>query len=207
MALGPLNNSNDTPIGGDNYRSWVNPLPTPNDGDILIYRTATGTWDSEPTPSIDASSLVRAGYGEVKLSAPQFIGTVNATPFRLPADSTDVPNPVNVTENLANDSLAMELDGVWQFSVVVDFTFDSSNNTGRKLTIELYNQTAATTKKSINVGVGRDGSVATFGGAAIFDVALAEISDEFVVRVYSTTDTFTNASLDNFNFSLVHVSY
>jgi hypothetical protein len=204
MPIGPLNNSNDTPIGSSQYRVWNAISPSPNDGDILRYRNVSASWTNEPLPVPDASSLVRAGYGGIQqlVDIPFAITT---TPTKLPATTTVVDVPVNVTQDTVNDGLAMALGGVWQVSIFLSLYF-TALNAGRLITLDIYNNDSAQAVLSNNFAVGRDAEATSVSLSRIMEIEAPFIGNLYSIRIYSS-DTFANVTLSDFIFTIGHMSY
>jgi len=150
-------------------------------------------------------NFVAAGYGGVIQNVTVGISDINATPQIIPANTGIVSESKVVTQDVANDGLRFGFSGVWVLYVIIAVDFDFVN-TGRVFSVEVFDVTTASVVTSIFVAVGRNAEGSTFTAPLMVEVGLGNVGDLFVIRLVSTTDTFTGVALTSYQLSASLVS-
>jgi hypothetical protein len=176
----------------------------PSHDDILQYDSVEQAWCHRPT----LLSLVEAGYGGISWGAGPVDfpaaspgNVIDANWYTLFTDTLSVATPVNITQNIANDSLALAKDGVWTLSISMTFGHNSDASGARNVGLRLYNVTDATVIATIPLTVGRNAEVTPYSISRLFELPAESVGDEVVVQI-GGGDTLTGVQLYTFSYSL-----
>lgn len=143
-------------------------------------------------------------YGGIENFSGEALADIDATPQVIPANAGAVPLPQRVVQDLVNDGIIFNEDGVWNLTFSTTLIFLGVNNP-RSYGVEFYNATKDLVIATPLVPVGRNTEGSTPSASLLLDVAKTAIGDLFQVRLVSTTDTFTNVSLNFFSFNVIRV--
>ena len=115
-----------------------------------------------------AFGAVQAGYGQITDRTTQ-AQTVTAGWTPVLNYDTALTNPIGVTQNLANGTLAISTFGKYVLIFGIDITFTSLNS-GRKTYLRLFNVTDNVVVADITIPIGRDVDAAVGASSIIFTV-------------------------------------
>lgn len=191
MAIGDLQNQNDTPIGGEYYRAPASGVPT--EGSLL--RWEVDRWVSH--------ELV--GCGGIKLVGTDAMADITAA-WATIIDWTggSLTAPVNVTQDVDNDGLMFDHDGVWQVTVKVTLGFTGVNN-GRTIQLRVYDTTDMEEHLGpITFFAGRNQDGLNMNLTAFMEVPEDHLDHLFVLQVYGVDD-FAGVSNLGSLFEAVHI--
>ena len=109
-------------------------------------------------------------------------------------DATAFTTPRNITQNLVNDSLEFDLEGVYEVSVVLAFEHNE-DNAGRQTNIRFYNSTDASSLGVIPVFIARNQPGTNINITLPVEVLSANTGDEIVIQL-GGGDSVTSVSFD-----------
>lgn len=139
------------------------------------------------------------GYGTIANSPITAISDITSTPQILPASSGVLSSPKKVTQDFANNALVLNQQGVWQLSAAFELSFTGSTS-ARAFEADVYNNTDAISLGGLNVAVGRNQEGAGGNRTFLLELPASFVGDQLVLRIFSTTDTFTGVNLLNYSF-------
>jgi hypothetical protein len=149
-----------------------------------------------------ADNLVAAGYGEISLAADTPMADLGAGWETVPFDTTSISTPKGVTYNLANNSLSLNANSVWQANINVTLTF-TEVNAGRVMGVRLFNVTQGTGSLGTESFVGRNTAGHTLTYSLLLETTTA--GDEIQIQVSGLTDTFANVTAIGAGFGVNNV--
>lgn len=163
-------------------------------------------WDSLSGTSGEwVSNDYRPAYGGVndtETVIPMNDFGTTAQPFQ--ALEPAVSHPIDVVQNVTNNSVTLLKGGVWDIKVSVSFAFAGVNQ-GRTYQIDIYNLTDDTTELLTDVFVARNVDGSNFSLSFLFDLRLDLIGKEIQIRFASTDDSFTEVEQRRFILHFVRV--
>jgi len=163
--------------------------------------------DQYATEAAALAAFTAAGYGGIgvnTVTAMPAIGAawVTLTGFDLPLLST----PKGVVQDLGNNALSFNIQGVWQFSIKVSMAFDEAQ-AGRAMLMRTYNSTTQTGGNlSFNYFVGRNQSGVNLNVVMAVDIPAEAVGQPIQLQVSSSADSFTNVSNIGTVYQAVHIS-
>jgi len=164
--------------------------------------------DPHPVYILDTEvrdNFVGAGYGGIRQTLGQALGTVAATPVLLQFDTARFTTPRFVTQDLASNALQLVVEGVWLISINLIISF-TSTNAGRTIQVQLWNLSLGAQETIISVFAGRNQDGVNFNATVPFSVSAAKAGDFFQLRLLSSSDSFSNANFNLGSFDAIHVS-
>jgi hypothetical protein len=144
-----------------------------------------------------------AAYGGIRQSTPVALPDIGAGWTTLTADTDSVAVPRAVTQNTANNSLAVNYNGVWLANIGFSISHNEAQ-AGRTILGRLYNLTQATGGAETVVGIARNTDATIFSTTSLIELAEDLIGDEYVVQI-GGGDTLLTVTENSFSFSLTMV--
>lgn len=158
-----------------------------------------------PLRKVDLGALSPVGYGGITNFVQTALSDIDATPQVLPALAGSVTAPVDITQDVANDALIFLTAGVWQVSVGFGIQF-GSENFGRNVQTQVYNQQDDAVFVSSSTAIGRNQEGANIATTLLLDLLPEDVGQRIQIRVVSAADTFTGVLLDTFTYSAVRLA-
>ena len=150
-------------------------------------------------------NFIPAGYGGITLSQPDAtFPDLGAGWVELVADQLSIDPPRAITPDLAQNSLAFDVKGVWSISFGFTIDHDSSNG-GRTINLRFFDKTDNDARGSLPIGIGRNVEVTSQFLTVFLDIAEDDIGHPFSIEV-GGGDTVVIDSLDTFIYNAQYVS-
>lgn len=146
-----------------------------------------------------------AGYGGIQLSAAdETFPDLGAGYQTLVADTNTIDVPRGTTPDHTTNSVALNLEGVWQISIGFTIEHDSSNQ-GRTIRLRLRNTVDGTTSTPNPIGIGRNVEVTNWSITTLFQNLPDNLADPMVAEI-GGGDTVLVTALDSYYFNVNYVS-
>ena len=154
------------------------------------------------------------GYGGFTNNNVIALNDINTTPQNIPADAGAVNNPQGIIQDVDNDSLIILRAGIWTINFRFSLQFTDVNQ-GRTFTLQFYNNATSSVVRSGNVYVGRnqEGIFPTSSllaevnppSDAVQAATEVRVGDSITARIFSTTDTFENVTVNFYSSTMIYV--
>lgn len=143
-------------------------------------------------------------YGGIEHFQNVALSDINSTPQVIPATSGAVPFPKGVIQDIDNNALVFEEEGIWNVTLTVTLIFLGVNNP-RSFGVEFYNATKDEVLVTPLVPVGRNTEGSTPAASLLLAVQPPAAGNLFQMRLVSTTDTFADVFLNFFSFNVIRI--
>ena len=139
---------------------------------------------SEHLCDLDArvSANTLAGYGGIYQSTNVALPDLGIGWVVMTADSAVIQNPVDVTQDFANNGLIFEASGVWQVSIAISMVF-VLEQFGRQTVVQIYNATTDSGGRGVIVPIGRNQEGLWFSVSLLVEISDDQVGNLYQVRV------------------------
>lgn len=170
-------------------------------GSVLTYVTAA---DGGSNKFISVPTFVSRGYGGIKQTGTPGISDLGAGFQVVPANTTLIIIPADVTQDQANDGIRIEKAGVWSIDAIISLSHNS-NGANRNIEAQLYNDTKAVEIETVTVPI----KLLTTGTLIplTFMIEVPEVNEDDLLQIrIGNIDTVTTVVLETYQFSANRIS-
>lgn len=146
----------------------------------------------------------RPGVGGIENFTQPTLSDIDSTPQVIPAETGAIVFPRGMSQDTDNNAIVFRREGIWSAGFGFGLTFDEENF-ARNITIEFYDQTHDISLKSTVISVGRNQAGTDRSVNLLVEVTDVLVNTEFVPRILSASDTFTNVVLESYSFNVTFV--
>lgn len=164
----------------------------------IYLRGVTGNIQAQLNNRIDgntvANNFVLAGYAGIGLDAVTPLNNINSTWQDCDFDIELITTPFRATQSLANGTITILDQGIWQITCKVTLTFNESNG-GRQIQLRFVNKDTGVGSPTVfNFFVGRNQSGVNLNFTVNAEVPTMFTNDPYGIQVRSENDTFSSVS-------------
>jgi len=149
--------------------------------------------------------FVSRGYGGIENTSGPSLSDLGAGWQVVPADAILITTPAGVTQDHANDAIALDSKGIWNVGILISLTHNESN-AGRTFDIQIYNSTDAVELGVIPVPIGRNQPGTLISLNLIVEIPATSIEGDLIQLRIGNGDTVTSVVLVAYQFSATHIS-
>lgn len=146
-----------------------------------------------------------AAYGGISNTGSEAIPDISTGFQTLPYNTVSVADPRLVIQDLANNGLIVEREGIWLMSIAFALEFLDINS-GRHFDVRLFDATEGVVVATSNIFVGRNQAGSNYAVSLLVTISEEAAGHLITVQIGNADTDFTSVVLDANVLNVVHVS-